>query len=345
MKRNPLGRTGLQISEICLGTMTWGRQNSQDEGHAQMDYAVERGINFIDTAEIYAVPPNAETYGKTESIIGTWFAARKNRDKIILASKVGGRGPAWVRGGRGFDRAGVIEAVEGSLKRLQTDYIDLYQLHWPQRGHYHFENSWDYDPYNQDRSAVMPNIIEVLETLGDLVTEGKIRHIGLSNETAWGTMQHLALAEKTGLPRVASIQNEYNLLRRYYDLDLAELALHEDVGLLAYSPLAAGALSGKYLDGALPPGTRGAISGSSARTNEMTEPAIRQYMALAEKHGLDVCQMAIAFCLTRRFMASVIVGATSLAQLENDINAADLTLSRQVLDGIQDIFMRYPRTL
>jgi aryl-alcohol dehydrogenase-like predicted oxidoreductase len=345
MKRNPLGRTGLQVSQICLGTMTWGRQNTEAEGHAQMDYALDKDINFFDTAELYAVPPTADTYGKTEIIIGTWLAARKNRDKIILASKISGKGPGWIRGGRGFDRQGVVEAVEGSLKRLQTDYIDLYQLHWPQRGHYHFENSWDYDPYNQDRSAVLPNIVEVLETLGDLVQEGKIRHIGLSNETAWGTMQHLAIAERTGLPRIASIQNEYNLLRRYYDLDLAELALHEDVGLLAYSPLAAGALSGKYLGGVLPAGTRGAIAGSSSRTNEMTEPAIRRYMDLAKEHNLDVCQMAIAFCLTRRFMTSVIIGATSPQQLENNIAAADLTLSRQVMDGIQDIFKRHPRTL
>jgi aryl-alcohol dehydrogenase-like predicted oxidoreductase len=218
-------------------------------------------------------------------------------------------------------------------------------VHWPRRGHYHFEGSWDYNPYQQKRDEVLPNIVEVLEVMGELVKEGKIRHFGLSNETAWGTMQYLRLSEERGLPRVQTIQNEYNLLRRYYDMDLAELAYHEDVGLLAYSPLAAGALSGKYLGGVLPPGTRGAVAGSAYRNNELTEPAIRAYMALAEAHGLDVCQMAIAFCLTKPFVTSVIIGATSMEQLTTDIEAANLTLSEEVLDGIQQIFMRYPRTL
>ena len=345
MRMNTLGRTGVAVSEICLGTMTWGLQNTEAEGHAQMDYALEAGINFFDTAEMYAVPPSAETYGKTEEIIGSWFKATGNRDKIVLASKVAGGGRPWVRGGRGVDGSGVREAVEGSLRRLKTDRIDLYQVHWPRRGHYHFEGSWDYNPYTQDKAAVLPNITEVLEVMGELVKEGKILHFGLSNETAWGTMQYLRIAEQQGLPRVQTIQNEYNLLRRYYDLDLAELAFHEDVGLLAYSPLAAGALTGKYLDGALPAGTRGAISGGMYRSNEYTEPAIRAYMALAAEHGLDINQMAIAFCLTKPFMTSVIIGATSMEQLKLDIAAADVTLSDAVLDGIQQIFMRYARTL
>lgn len=345
MRMNTLGRTGVAVSEICLGTMTWGLQNTEAEGHAQMDYALEAGINFFDTAEMYAVPPSAETYGKTEEIIGSWFKATGNRDKIVLASKVAGGGRPWVRGGRGVDGPGVREAVEGSLRRLKTDRIDLYQVHWPRRGHYHFEGSWDYNPYTQDKAAVLPNITEVLEVMGELVKEGKILHFGLSNETAWGTMQYLRIAEQQGLPRVQTIQNEYNLLRRYYDLDLAELAFHEDVGLLAYSPLAAGALTGKYLDGALPAGTRGAISGGMYRSNEYTEPAIRAYMALAAEHGLDINQMAIAFCLTKPFMTSVIIGATSMEQLKLDIAAADVTLSDAVLDGIQQIFMRYARTL
>ncbi|WP_417310713.1 aldo/keto reductase [Devosia sp.] len=345
MKMNTLGRTGVEVSEICLGTMTWGLQNTEAEGHAQMDYALDAGINFFDTAEMYAVPPSAETYGKTEEIIGTWFKKTGNRDKIVLASKVAGGGRPWVREGRGVDGPGVREAVENSLRRLQTDRIDLYQVHWPRRGHYHFEGAWDYNPYTQDKAAVLPNIEEVLEVMGELVTEGKILHFGLSNETAWGTMQYLRIAEQRGLPRVQSIQNEYNFLRRYYDLDLAELAFHEDVGLLAYSPLAAGALTGKYLGGALPEGTRGAIAGGMYRNNENTEPAIRAYMALAEEHGLDVNQMAIAFCLTKPFMTSVIIGATSMEQLKTDIGAADITLSDAVLDGIQQIFQRHARTI
>jgi len=345
MKMNRLGRTDIEVSEICLGTMTWGLQNSEAEGHAQMDYALEQGINFFDTAEMYAVPPSAETFGKTEEIIGTWFKSSGKRDQVVLASKVAGGGRPWVRGGRGIDAAGVREAVEGSLRRLQTDHIDLYQIHWPRRGHYHFEGSWDYNPFTQNREEVLPNILEVLETMGELVKAGKIRHFGLSNETAWGTMQYLKFAEQHGLPRVQSIQNEYNFLRRYYDLDLAELAYHEDIGLLAYSPLAAGALTGKYLDGQLPAGTRGAIAGSSYRSNELTEPAIRAYMALAEQHGLDISQMAIAFCLTKPFMTSVIIGATSMQQLKIDIAAKDVTLSPELLEGIQQIFMRYARTL
>ncbi len=345
MRMKKLGRTDIEVSEICLGTMTWGLQNTEAEGHEQMDYAVEQGINFFDTAEMYAVPPSAETYGKTEEIIGNWFEKTGKRDQIVLASKVAGGGRPWVRGGKGIDGPSVREAIEGSLRRLKTDRIDLYQIHWPRRGHYHFEGSWDYNPYLQDRDAVLPNIQEVLETMGELVKEGKILHFGLSNETAWGTMQYLRLSMELGLPRVQTIQNEYNFLRRYYDMDLAELAFHEDVGLLAYSPLAAGAISGKYLDGVLPEGTRGAVAGSAYRNNQYTEPAIRAYMALAEKHGLDVCQMAIAFCLTKPFMTSVIIGATTMEQLRSDIAAADVTLSQDVLDDIQQIFMRFARTL
>ena len=345
MKMKRLGRTDVMVPEICLGTMTWGLQNTEADGHQQMDYAMDHGINFFDTAEMYAVPPSPETFGKTEQIIGTWFRKTGKRDKVFLASKVSGGGRPWVRGGRGIDAAGVREAIEGSLRRLQTDVIDLYQIHWPRRGHYHFEGSWDYNPYTHDRESVLPNLIEVLEEMGKLVKEGKIRYFGLSNETAWGTMQYLRLAEERGLPRVATIQNEYNFLRRYYDLDLAELAFHEDVGLLAYSPLAAGAISGKYLGGKLPAGSRGAIAGSSYRSNQYTEPAIRAYIDLANKHGLDVNQMAIAFCLTKPFMTSVIIGATTMEQLKTNIAAADLKLSKEVLDGIQQIFMRYARTL
>lgn len=345
MKMKTLGRTDISVSEICLGTMTWGKQNTEAEGHQQMDYAVEQGINFFDTAEMYAVPPDASTYGKTEEIIGSWFKKTGKRNDIVLASKVAGGGRPWVRGGRGIDGPSVREAVEGSLRRLQTDRIDLYQIHWPRRGHYHFEGSWDYNPYLQDKESVLPNMLEVLQVMGELVREGKILHFGLSNESAWGTMQYLKLSMELGLPRVQTIQNEYNFLRRYYDMDLAELAFHEDVGLLAYSPLAAGAISGKYLGGVLPEGTRGAVAGSAYRNNQYTEPAIRAYIALAEKHGLDVNQMAIAFCLTKPFMTSVIIGATTMDQLRTNIGAADIELSEAVLGEIQQIFMRYARTL
>jgi len=345
MKMKKLGRTDISVSEICLGTMTWGKQNTEAEGHAQMDYAVTQGVNFFDTAEMYAVPPDASTYGKTEEIIGTWFKQTGRRNDIVLASKVAGGGRPWVRGGRGIDGPSVREAVEGSLRRLQTDRIDLYQIHWPRRGHYHFEGSWDYNPYLQDKQSVLPNMLEVLQVMGELVREGKILHFGLSNESAWGTMQYLKLSMELGLPRVQTIQNEYNFLRRYYDMDLAELAFHEDVGLLAYSPLAAGAISGKYLGGVLPPGTRGAVAGSAYRNNQYTEPAIRAYLELAQKHGLDVNQMAIAFCLTKPFMTSVIIGATTMEQLRTNIAAADVELSDAVLNEIQQIFMRYARTL
>ncbi|MHA1158453.1 MAG: aldo/keto reductase [Alphaproteobacteria bacterium] len=345
MKFNKLGRTGVKVSEICLGTMTWGRQNSEAEGHAQMDFALDQGVNFIDTAELYAIPANAETYGRTEEIIGTWLAANGRRADIVLATKIAGGETRWIRDGAPPDRASIRTALEASLKRLRTDYVDLYQIHWPTRGHYHFTSHWTYDPTAQDRGAVLPQIEEVLETVAELVREGKIRHFGLSNETAWGTMQYLRLSQERDLPRVVTIQNEYNFLRRYYDTDLAELAYHEDVGLMAYSPLAGGALTGKYLDGALPEGTRGAISGGNYRNNQYTEPAIRAYLELAATHDLDASQMALAFGLGKPFMTSVIIGATTMAQLRTNIAAVDVKLSDEVLAGIHEIHKRYPRTL
>jgi len=346
MKFNKLGRTDLKVSEICLGTMTWGRQNNEADGHEQMDYAVEQGINFFDTAELYAVPPTPESAGKTEEIIGTWFNKTGKRDDIILATKVSGKGPTWIRDGEGINPAGIRKAIEGSLSRLQTEYIDLYQLHWPNRGHYHFEKGYDFAPSTQDTHAELNHFLEVLETLDALIREGKIRHIGLSNETAWGTMQYLRLAEQNDLPRVASIQNEYGLLRRYFDHDMAEVSHHEDVGLLAYSALAAGALSGKYLNGQIPKGTRGELSpGATYRNNPHSEPAISAYIELAEKHGLDVCQMGLKFALDRPFMTSVIIGATNMDQLKTDIAAQDVALSDEVLKGINDIYRRYPRPI
>lgn len=344
MKYNPLGRTGISVSEICLGTMTWGSQNSEQEAHNQLDYAFSQGVNFIDTAELYPTTPlSAETYGDTERFIGSWMQAHGNRDKVILATKVAGPGRPYIRGGAPMSRAGILAAIDDSLSRLKTDYVDLYQLHWPNRGHYHFRNAWSYDPSKQDREKVAAELLEALETVGDLVKAGKVRALGLSNETAWGTMQMLKHAEDKGLPRVASIQNEYNLLYRAYDLDLAELSHHEEVGLLAYSPLAAGLLTGKYLDGAKPEGSRMTKNGDlGGRYQPLQEPAVRAYVALAKENGIDPAQMALAFCLTRPFMASVIIGATSMEQLKTDIAAKDLTLSADVMNGILRIHRLYP---
>ena len=343
MRYNTLGRTDLRISEICLGTMTWGRQNGPDEAFAQMDYALEAGINFFDTAELYAVPPTPSTYGRTEEIIGQWLTSRKTREQVILASKIAGPGPEWIRGGHGIDGAAIREALESSLKRLQTEYIDLYQLHWPNRPAYSFGRHWDFAPTGVAPVNERENFLEVLETLKALIDEGKIRHAGLSNETAWGTCQYLRLAEEHGLPRMASIQNEYSLLYRQFEPDLAEIAMLEDIGLLAYSPLAMGALSGKYLDGNMPEGTRRTLLDEPThRATDMADEAIKAYMQVAEKHGLDVCQMAIAFTLTRPFLTSCIIGATSMEQLKSDIAAAELSLDDAVLDDIAAVYRRYP---
>lgn len=347
MKYNPLGRTGISVSEICLGTMTWGSQNSEQEAHDQLDYAVSRGVNFIDTAELYPTTPlSPETYGDTERFIGSWMKARGNRDKIVLASKVAGPGRPYIRGGEPMNRAAILAAADASLSRLKTDYLDLYQLHWPNRGHYHFRNAWSYDPSQQDREQVAADLLEALEAVDDLVKAGKVRALGLSNDTAWGTMRMLQLAGEKGLPRIASIQNEYNLLYRTHDLDLAELSHHEDVGLLAYSPLAAGLLTGKYLDGARPEGSRMTKTGDlGGRYQPLQEPAVRAYVDLAKEHGLDPAQMALAFCLSRPFTASAIIGATSMEQLKTDIAAADLTLSPEVMSGIRRLHRLYPATI
>lgn len=339
MKFNKLGRTGLEVSEICLGTMTWGHQNSEAEAHAQIDYALESGLNFIDTAEMYAVPPSAETYGKTEEMIGNWFKKTGKRDKWILASKVAGGGRPWVRDGAAPSGATVGIAVEDSLKRLQTDYLDLYQIHWPIRPHYNFENYWTFKPEANDPEKSRAHIAEMLEALSALVKQGKIRHIGISNETAWGLMQYLTIAEQRDLVRIASIQNEYSLLRRHFDHDLAETCLYEDVGLLAYSPLASGVLTGKYLDGAMPEGTRGQIMGGLFRNTENAQEMTRAYINLAKDHELDPIQMALAFCTSRPFMTSTIIGATSMDQLKTNIGAADVTLSAELLESI-DILHR-----
>jgi aryl-alcohol dehydrogenase-like predicted oxidoreductase len=344
MKFKKLGRTDISVSEICLGTMTWGSQNSEADAHAQMDYALENGVNFFDTAELYPTTPvSAETYGRTEEFIGTWLKKTGKRKDIVLATKIAGAGRPHIRDGQPIKPATIRQAVDASLKRLQTDYIDLYQIHWPNRGHYHFRNAWSFDATSQDGPSALRSIVEKLETLGKLVEEGKIRAIGLSNETAWGTMQYLKIAEEKGLPRVASIQNEYNLLYRTFDLDLAEVAHHENVGLLAYSPLAAGLLTGKYLDGARPAGSRATVNTDlGGRLQPLQEPAVKAYLTVAEKHGLDVSRMALAFCLTRPFMASVIIGATTMDQLKTDIAAADVSLSDEAMKDIAGVFRQYP---
>ncbi|PCJ99031.1 MAG: aldo/keto reductase [Zetaproteobacteria bacterium] len=342
MKYKTLGRTDLDVSLICLGTMTWGRQNTEAEGHEQMDYALEQGVNFFDTAELYAVPPNPDTYGKTEAIIGTWFNKTGNRDKVILASKVAGPGMQWIRGGGNMTSASIKAALDDSLKRLQTDYIDLYQLHWPNRGGYHFSQHWDYAP-KFDKKQIEEDFINVLETLETLVKAGKIRHIGLSNETAWGVMKWLRLSEDKALPRMASIQNEYSLLNRMFDTDLHEIAMAEDCGLLAWSPLGGGLLSGKYLDGARPKGSRWDIDDRFLqRDTQHANNAVKAYIALAETHGLDICQMALAFVNQQPFVTSNIIGATNMAQLKNNIASIDLTLSQEVLAGIAKIHRQFP---
>ncbi|MGF9562417.1 aldo/keto reductase [Neorhizobium sp. JUb45] len=344
MKFNKLGRTDISVSEICLGTMTWGTQNTEAEAHEQMDYAVSKGVNFFDTAELYPTTPvSGDTYGRTEEHIGTWLKNRGKRDDIVLATKIAGGGRPHIRDGRPIKPETIREAVDASLRRLQTDYIDLYQIHWPNRPHYHFRGAWDFNAFEQDREQSVTGITQKLETLDELVKAGKIRTIGLSNETAWGTMQYLRQSEEKDFPRVVSIQNEYNLLYRTFDLDMAEVSRHGDVGLLAYSPLAAGLLSGKYLAGARPTGSRATINENlGGRLQPHQEPAVAAYVEIARKHGLDPAQMALAFCLTRPFMASVIIGATTMDQLKSDIGAADITLSDAVLADIAKAHRQYP---
>lgn len=347
MKTRPLGRTGIAVSELCLGTMTWGSQNTEAEGHEQMDYAVAQGINFVDTAELYPTTPlSAETYGQTEEIIGSWFAARGRRDDIVLATKVTGAGREWIDDGAPLSGERVLRAAERSLKRLRTDYIDLYQLHWPNRHHYHFRQSWDYAPWTDRNDNFHAELDDIMGAMQRLVDDGKVRHIGLSNETAWGTMQYLRAAETKGYPRVASIQNEYSLLHRIFDTDLAEVAVREDVGLMAFSPLTAGFLTGKYRNGAVPPGTRRSMQDTlNGRINPYSEPAADAYFSVAVKHGLDCAQMALAFGLTRPFMTAVIIGATSMQQLKTNVAAAQLTLDDAVLADIAAVHRRYPLTM
>lgn len=344
MHEKLLGRTNIKVSLICLGTMTWGCQNTETEAHEQMDYALDQGVYFFDTAELYAVPPSEETQGKTEEYIGSWFAKTGRRADVVLASKIAGVGVPWIRGGEPITPAAIRRALEGSLKRLQTDYIDLYQLHWPNRDDYHFARYWDFAPNAQERDVIIDNMIAVLETLDSFRKEGKIREAGLSNETAWGTIQWLQLAKDHNLPRMASIQNEYSLLKRTFEPDLQEVALYEDCGLLAWSPLATGMLSGKYLDGKRPEGTRWAIEPDryQYRNTEAAQKAVRAYMKIADRHGLDVCQMALAFVNQQPFVTANIIGATNMEQLKSNIDSANITLSDEVLADIASVRQDVP---
>ena len=346
MKYRKLGKTDIDVSVICLGTMTFGEQNSQQEGFDQMDYAVERGVNFFDTAELYAVMPRKETYGKTEEIVGNWFHERKNRDKIILASKIASKsdGLEWIREGSkslGFDKKNMNAAIDESLKRLKTDYIDLYQLHWPERKVPKFGIlDFEYDASDNDWTTVE----EVLYNLDQLVKAGKIRYAGLSNETPWGVMKYMKLSEEKNLPRMMSIQNVYSLVNRIFDIHNSEVSIRENCGLLAYSPLAGGRLSGKYIGGKNPPNTRFTLwANRFDRHNTMRgENAIEKYVNLANKHGIAPSTFANAFVNDRPFVTSNIIGATTMEQLKENIDSIDVTLSNDILKEIEDIHLYDP---
>ncbi len=344
MKMNPLGRTGLTVSELCLGTMTWGYQNTEEEGHAQMDRALDAGINFVDTAEMYPSCPNiGEFLGTTEEIIGNWHAKTGRRNDYILATKHSGAGMARARDGAPITGKTIPDVVEQSLKRLQTDYIDLYQFHWPNRGSYMFRQNWTYDPTPADRAAVVANMEDCLEALQREVDRGTIRYFGLSNESAWGTSQWLRLSEDKGLPRVQTMQNEYSLLCRLYDTDMAEMSVYEDVGLIAFSPLATGFLSGKYQGGSVPDGSRMSWGPQmGGRKTERVLPAVQAYLDIADRHGMDPVHMSLAWCRTRPFMCSAIFGATSIEQLDRIIASTDVTLSDDVLAEIDQAHRAHP---
>lgn len=344
MKTVPLGRTGIAVSSICLGTMTWGSQNSESEAHAQLDRAVAAGIDFIDTAEMYPTTPRrAETTGRTEEILGTWLAKRPDRDRLVVATKVTGEGNRDIRDGARVTGAVLREALEGSLRRLRTDYVDLYQLHWPNRGSYHFRQNWDFDPRTHEVGDMESEVADLVGEISRLIAEGKMRAFGLSNESAWGTMKFLNASERHGLPRIASVQNEYSLLCRLYDTDMAELSVREDVTLLAFSPLAAGLLSGKYVSGSIPAGSRRSLNdGLNGRVTPQSTQAIAEYAEIARRHGLDTSQMAIAFTMARPFPVVPIIGATSMEQLETDLGAASVELSEDVLREIAEAHRRHP---
>lgn len=336
MKTRSLGKTDIAVSEICLGTMTWGEQNSEREAAAQLDLATAEGINFIDAAEMYPVPPRADTQGLTESYLGNWLAKRGRRDDLVIASKVAGpgNGLTYLRDGPRLTRSHIRRACEDSLRRLQTDYIDLYQVHWPDRN----ANFFGKLGYQHQPDEQATPVEETLEALHELVQEGRIRHVGISNETPWGMSEYLRLSRERSWPRIASIQNPYNLLNRTFEVGAAEIACRERVGLLAYSPLAFGVLTGKYLGGQRPEGARLSLYTRFARyTSSLGEAATRAYVDLARKHGLAPAQMALAYVTSRDFVTSNIIGATSLEQLRENIGSASLVLEDQVLSDIESV--------
>ena len=340
MNYKKLGNTDINVSTICLGTMTWGEQNTQSEAFEQMNYSLENGVNFWDTAELYAVPPKAETYGHTETIIGNWFEETKKRKDIILASKVGGPSRKYMRNGENsFTGKNLEDALHGSLKRLKTDYIDLYQLHWPERnvnnfgklGYEHKENDWN-------------KFEDVLENLKKFIEQGKIRHVGLSNETPWGVMNYLQLAKDKNLPRMMAIQNPYSLLNRSYEVGLAEVSIRENIGCLAYSPLASGYLSGKYRNRQFPKGSRMERDfdfWTRYRKPNM-ENAVEDYYRISQKFELDMSQMSIKFCEVQDFMTSVIIGATTMEQLKTNVESVKVNLDSEVIKEINNVQKKYP---
>ncbi|MEP5732319.1 MAG: aldo/keto reductase [Sulfitobacter sp.] len=344
MKKNKLGGSNLLVSELCLGSMTWGTQNTAEEAHEQIDRALDAGVNFIDTAEMYPVNPvSAETTGRTERIIGLWIERDMRRNDVILATKHSGAGMAHAREGAPISSKTISQAVEGSLRRLQTDFIDLYQFHWPNRGGYMFRKNWLYDPSAQNRADTMAHMEDAMGALQDEVKRGTIRHFGLSNESAWGLTQWSEAAKRTGGPRPISVQNEYSLLCRMGDTDVAETCVNEDIDMFAFSPLAAGLLTGKYQGGAVPDGSRLSLNpGLGGRTNDRTFAAVAAYLKVAEHHNLDPVQMALAWCCQRPFMGSVIFGATSVEHLDLALGAAEVTLNDTVLTDLNEVHRAHP---
>ena len=342
MEYRKLGHTDINVSKICLGTMTWGEQNTEKEAHEQLDFAINSGINFIDVAEMYPVPPRAETYGLTESYVGNWLNKRKDRDNLIIATKVSAKAEwlPYIRDGQiKLDEKNINQALDDSLKRLKTDYVDLYQMHWPERDTNFFGRLGYY--HAPDKDGVP--IVETLEVLGELVKQGKIRSIGISNETPWGLNEYLRIANEKGHPRIVSIQNPYNLLNRTFEIGLSEFSHREQIGLLAYSPLAFGSLSGKYLNNKKPEGARLTLFERFTRyLNPRATEATKLYVELAKKNGLDPAQMALSYVTSRPFLTSNIIGATSMEQLKIDIESINIELSNDVIKEIESIHEKIP---